>query len=298
MINDRLKPHVHKIKGAKYLAFFDVLNGDFYHFRPKGDIASVRKELKEAGLIFETPTIVPYKTKLNVLERDKEFVLRKLQIRINGCGEDNCWNLKKTGDTKKKMTIHTVEEIIENLHRIPIYQLFVYAEAYDREIILPLLNNLYFEELQFFLEQDITDDEFEILKHRTKSEVRVEKPYPFPIREIITDAYEFFYNHSFNSCLGNQVAIDTQGEVRPCLWWPSEVGNIHREGLRDMIFEGRFNRFWETTKNEIEVCKDCEYIYNCHDCRLNSINPDEDFLAKPIFCNYNPYTGEGNKEID
>ncbi len=298
MINDRLKPHVHKIKGAKYVAFFDVLNGDFYHFRPGGDIDSVRRKLKEEGLIFETPTMVPFKTKINVLERGKELVLRKFQVRIDGCVEDNCWNRKKIGHTKKKMTIYTAEKIIENLKRIPIHKLMVQAETYDRGIIFPLLNSLDFEEFNLVLEHNITDDEVELLKSRTKAKVRVGNPNPFPIKEIITDAYEFFYNQSFNECLGNQVAIDTQGEVRPCLWWPGEVGNIHRENLKEMIFEGRFNRFWEATKNEIDVCKDCEYMYNCHDCRLNSIYPDEYFLAKPVFCGYNPYTGEGNKEAD
>jgi radical SAM protein with 4Fe4S-binding SPASM domain len=298
MINDRLKPHVHKIKGAKYLAFFDVLKGDFYHFRPGGDINAVRRELKDAGLIFETPTMVPFKTKINVLERGKELVLRKLQVRIDGCGEDNCWNRKKIGCTKKKMTIYTAEKIIENLQRIPIHQLKVQAETYDRGIIFSLLKSLDFEEFHLVLEHGITDDEVELLKRRTKADVRVGNPHPFPIREIITDAYDYFYNHSFNACLGNQVAIDTQGEVRPCLWWPSEVGNIQWDNLKGMIIDGRFNRFWETTKNDIEVCKDCEYMYNCHDCRLNSINPDEYFLAKPVFCNYNPYTGEGNKETD
>jgi radical SAM protein with 4Fe4S-binding SPASM domain len=298
MINDRLKPHVHKIKGAKYLAFFDVLNGDFFHFRPGDDIDAVRQELKEAGLIFETPTMVPFKTKLNVLDQGRELVLRKLQVRIDGCGEDNCWNRKKIGYTKKKMTISTAEKITENLQRIPIHQLMVQAVTYDREIIFYLLNSLDFEEFHFVLENGITDDEVEHLKHQTKADVWVGTPHPFPIKEIITDAYFFFYNQSFNSCLGNQVAIDTQGEVRPCLWWPSEVGNIHQENLKEIIIEGRFNRFWETTKSAIEVCKDCEYIYNCHDCRLNSFNPDENFLSKPVFCNYNPYTGEGNKETD
>ena len=86
--------------------------------------------------------------------------------------------------------------------------------------------------------------------------------------------------------------------MRPCLWWPTEVGNINRDHLKDMISERRFNSFWDISKNNIEVCKDCEYKYNCHDCRLNSVNPDEDFTLKPLFCTYDPYTGEGNKETD
>ena len=296
MINDRLKPHVYKIKGAKYLAFFDVLNGDFYHFRPGDDLYAVRRELKEAGLIFETPAPVPVKTKLNVPERGKEMVLKKLQIRIDGRGEDNCWHRQKIGKTKKKMSFHTTEKIIENLQHIPIHRLMVQAETYDRSIIFSLLNNLDFEEFHLILEHGVTAEDIDLLRSQTQAGVRVGSPLPFPIREIITDPYDFFYNHSFNACLGHQVAIDTRGEVRPCLWWPNEVGNIHRENLKDMIIGGCFNRFWDIAKNRIKGCKDCEYKYNCHDCRLNSISPDEDPLAKPVFCNYDPYTGKGNKE--
>ena len=127
--------------------------------------------------------MVPFKTKINVLKRGKELVLRKLQVRIDGCGEDNCWNRKKIGCTKKKMTIYTAEKIIENLQRIPIHQLKVQAETYDRGIIFSLLNSPDFEEFHLVLEHGITDDEVELLKRRTKADVRVGNPHPFPIRK-------------------------------------------------------------------------------------------------------------------
>lgn len=295
MKNDRLKPHVHKIKGAKYLAFFDVLNGDFYHYQPGSDIEKVRRELKEAGLIFETGAMVPFKTMLSVLDREKDLVLRKLQIRIDGCGEGNCWNRKKLGNAKKKMCIHTAQKIIENLQRIPIDRLIIEAETFEKEIVFTLVSGIQPEQLLLVLESSISTDELDILKRNTKTDVRVLTQRNVDIREIITDAYDFFYHHSFNPCLGHQVAIDTQGEIKPCLWWPGELGNVQEEAIRDMIYEGRFKHFWEARKDTIDGCKDCEYRYNCHDCRLNSLTPGENLRLKPVFCCYDPYTGKGNK---
>lgn len=296
MKNDRLKPHVHKIKGAKYLAFFDVLNGNFYHYQPETDIDEVRRELKEAGLIFETGAVVPFKMMLNVLDREEDLVLRTLQIRIDGSVEDNCWNRKKLGSTKKKMCIHTAQKIVENVQRIPIDRLVVEAETYDKEIVFTLLNGLHPEQLQLVLEHGIATDDVDLLKRAGKTDVQVVTQRNVPIRKIITDAYDFVYHHSFNPCLGHQVAIDTEGEIKPCLWWPGELGNIHKETVRDMIYEERFKHYWGAHKDSIEVCKDCEYRYNCNDCRLDSFNSTEDLRLKPVFCCYDPYTGKGNKE--
>jgi radical SAM protein with 4Fe4S-binding SPASM domain len=282
--------------GAKFPAFFDVLNGDFYQYQPGTDIDEVRRELKEAGLIFETEAIVPFKTVLNVLDIEKDLVLRTLQIRLNGCEEDNCWNRRKLGPPKKKMDAHTAEKIVENFQHLPIDRLVVEAETFDKEIVITLLKGLHPEQIHLVLEHGIAADEVELLKRTVKTDVQVVTQRNVPIREIITDAFDFFYHQSFNPCLGHQVAIDTQGEIKPCLWWPGELGHIHKDTVRDMIYEERFKQYWEANKDSIEVCKDCEYRYNCHDCRLNSLNPDEILRLKPVFCCYDPYNGKGNKE--
>jgi hypothetical protein len=184
MRNDRLKPHVHKIKGAKYFAFFDILNGDFYHYQPGPDIEKVRKELKEAGLIFETRAPVPFKTTLSVLDREKHLVLRKLQIRINGCGEDNCWNRKKLGNVKKRMYCHTAKKIIENLQHIPIDRLIIEAETFEREIVFTLANGIQPERLLLVLERNISHDELDLLKRTTKTDIQVLNQSHVNIREI------------------------------------------------------------------------------------------------------------------
>ena len=37
---------------------------------------------------------------------------------------------------------------------------------------------------------------------------------------------------------------------------------------------------------EVESCKDCEFRYNCLDCRAHTKNG---LFGKPITCKYNPF---------
>jgi hypothetical protein len=55
-------------------------------------------------------------------------------------------------------------------------------------------------------------------------------------------------------------------------------------------------RAWASTKDQVAVCKDCEYRYVCFDCRPLSegaAGGRADYLHAPYpRCTYNPYTGE------
>ena len=52
-----------------------------------------------------------------------------------------------------------------------------------------------------------------------------------------------------------------------------------------------FKKYWFINKDQIAVCKDCEFRYICTDCRAYIENP-EDMYSKPLKCAYNPYTSE------
>ena len=43
-------------------------------------------------------------------------------------------------------------------------------------------------------------------------------------------------------------------------------------------------------KDQIAVCKDCEFRYICTDCRAYKEDPEDDY-SKPLKCGYDPYTG-------
>lgn len=52
-----------------------------------------------------------------------------------------------------------------------------------------------------------------------------------------------------------------------------------------------FKKYWYIHKDQIEVCKDCEFRYICTDCRAYLEDPDN-LYSKPLKCGYDPYTCE------
>lgn len=77
---------------------------------------------------------------------------------------------------------------------------------------------------------------------------------------------------------------------------PQTFGNIKDTTLEEALRQKDFKRYWNLTKDHIEVCKDCEFRYICIDCRAftEQTNFDENRLdvSKPLKCGYNPYTAE------
>lgn len=101
-------------------------------------------------------------------------------------------------------------------------------------------------------------------------------------------------NH--NSCLHKKIAIDKFGNIKNCPNMNMTFGNIHKNTIDEAISHNEFQKYWNLTKDEIEVCKDCEFRYICTDCRAYTerthSNEQGLDISKPLKCGYNPYKGE------
>lgn len=71
-------------------------------------------------------------------------------------------------------------------------------------------------------------------------------------------------------------------------------GNIKDTALGKVVASQEFKKYWNLNKDQINICKDCEFRYICTDCRAYIENPD-DMYSKPLKCGYNPYTSEWEK---
>jgi SPASM domain peptide maturase of grasp-with-spasm system len=94
-----------------------------------------------------------------------------------------------------------------------------------------------------------------------------------------------------NSCLNRKISIDVNGEIKNCPSMSKGYGNIKDTTLAEAIEKPGFKDMWYINKDQIAVCKDCEFRYICTDCRAYIENP-EDIYSKPLKCGYNPYTAE------
>jgi SPASM domain peptide maturase of grasp-with-spasm system len=93
----------------------------------------------------------------------------------------------------------------------------------------------------------------------------------------------------YNSCLNQKIAIDEEGMIKNCPSMKNSFGNIQNTTLQKAMKHQDFKKLWHINKNQIAICKDCEFRYICTDCRAFITEPDN-LYSKPFKCTYNPYT--------
>ncbi len=94
----------------------------------------------------------------------------------------------------------------------------------------------------------------------------------------------------FNTCLSGKVGIDVDGEIKNCPSCTECFGDAATTPLRDVVQLDRFRHLGKVQRDQVEVCRDCEYRYICTDCRAFRSDP-ENPLSKPAKCSYDPYSG-------
>jgi radical SAM protein with 4Fe4S-binding SPASM domain len=298
---DRLKPYVYKVKGVKCYALFDILNGNFFRIKPEGKIDELRKQLIEADLIFETEGIVPAKIEYDLSVESTNINIRELQIRLNGRGEDNCWRRIKKKQKGSIMNLKTLKNIIKNFQEIPIDNIRIEAEHFELKKIQKIIDETNSRSIELYIEEGIDKENFINLRKLCESrnkKLSNQKNGKKKIDELHVDAYNFFYSQKFNLCLGHKIAIDTGGEIKPCLWLEKKFGNIVEKNIKRLIISGVLDECWEIKKDEIEVCKDCEFRYNCLDCRVSTMDNTNIGRGKPEFCEYDPSNISSLKKPD
>lgn len=114
---------------------------------------------------------------------------------------------------------------------------------------------------------------------------------------------EYFYSNInllsesqyYNTCLNRKISIDKEGNIKNCPSMTQNFGNIKDTTLKEALSHPDFKKYWNIAKDQIEVCKDCEFRHICTDCRAyterSHFDGDID-VSKPLKCGYNPYTNE------
>lgn len=95
---------------------------------------------------------------------------------------------------------------------------------------------------------------------------------------------------SKNTCLNCKLSIDKDGNIKNCPSMKNNFGNIKDHKLNWQVFNKKFTEMWNIKKDDVKICRDCEYRYICTDCRAYLEDPS-DIYSKPLKCGYDPYTG-------
>lgn len=165
-------------------------------------------------------------------------------------------------------TINAIEELCSSNHRIN--KMILHNSKEDNFIKLKNIFNIYFlkKDVKNFLScGQINESHFTI------------------------NLLHFSESLSHNSCLNKKISIDKDGNIKNCPAMPESFGNIKDTTLVEALNHSDFKKYWNITKDQIDVCRDCEFRYICTDCRAYVENP-EDQYSKPLKCGYDPYTNE------
>ncbi len=103
----------------------------------------------------------------------------------------------------------------------------------------------------------------------------------------------FFASCEGHTCWQGKLAIDAEGNVSPCISdHLNIIGNIRTESLKSLYGQGKMDRYWHFTKDDIEDCSVCEYRFVCFDCRPIIQSMTHDLKGKDPFCTYDPREGK------
>jgi SPASM domain peptide maturase of grasp-with-spasm system len=93
----------------------------------------------------------------------------------------------------------------------------------------------------------------------------------------------------FNTCLNRKISVSVDGEIKGCPAMRHSCGNIRQVRLKQAVRDPVLVQIGSITKDQIAVCRDCEFRYVCTDCRAFTAVPG-DLYSKPAKCSYDPYT--------
>lgn len=109
---------------------------------------------------------------------------------------------------------------------------------------------------------------------------------------FVADRARFDHNRRWNPCWAGKLAIAPNGDFMPCVMGRGEVvGNARTDALADVAAGPGLRRLWGLTKDEIAVCRDCEYRYVCGDCRPLAA-AESGLTGKTARCTYDPARGD------
>lgn len=123
--------------------------------------------------------------------------------------------------------------------------------------------------------------------------------------DFSADRSFFWRSVNGHNCLTGKITITDKGNILPCIFSRNQVvGNISNQTLTEAL-KGAIQNVWQLTKDDVLVCRDCQYRYVCFDCRPLSegaANGNGQYNSAPYpRCTHNPYEdrwGNGTWKLD
>jgi SPASM domain peptide maturase of grasp-with-spasm system len=110
--------------------------------------------------------------------------------------------------------------------------------------------------------------------------------------DFIPNLDSFLESQKFNLFYNRRVYIDNENNVKHAINEIETYGNISDSTVFDIVSLPSFKKLWNIAKDEITVCKDCEFRYICPDNRIPVFDKKTENYYHIEECNYSPYTNQ------
>ena len=199
----------------------------------------------------------------------KECIMSELQLLLSSINPFISVELFIRTRISEELLMELVEEFVN------VKAIFVFNSATGRIVqnVHPEMGNLY------FINEDIEN----------LSCGYICKEY------FCVNADMFKISQVFNSCLFGKISIDENDLIGNCLFSDERYGKYIESDFKTLLNDRGFTKHWNITKDQIDVCKDCEFRHMCTDCRVFIKDP-ENIYSQPAKCTYNPYIAKWQGE--
>ncbi len=129
---------------------------------------------------------------------------------------------------------------------------------------------------------------------QTKRDVINSKMSIISIADFDINIDLFMESKLFNNFYFKRVYINLIGDIFKTENDLTTFGNIKSTSLFSLKSDKKFQKFWNIKKDDISICKDCEYRYMCVDSRKPLFKNQYNLWVLEGTCNYDPYTSKWN----
>ena len=175
-------------------------------------------------------------------------------------------------------------------HFFPTINILIELQNDDIEMYIPYIQNNTFVNFNFVTaisNENITS------KH---SNVSFIEDFPY-IRKKTNHFYttiSLFYENNKHNAFYNRTIFIQNGNICNYAWNYKKVMKFLDYDLSKIELDSYFTQLWDVSKNNIVVCKDCEYRNICIDNRIPIIQ--ETHICFEVECPYNPYIAKWQGE--
>ncbi|OED39671.1 grasp-with-spasm system SPASM domain peptide maturase, partial [Flavobacteriaceae bacterium (ex Bugula neritina AB1)] len=252
------------------LIFFDA-NPDLF---PK-----ISLEWKSPSLI--TNVIIDYDS----IEHDFEHIMEQLEVLKCSYVQVRFFS---------KINLSRIVEMVELLNEMK-------SRVISIDFIIPYCENIRKEELEIVVKRNPRIHSIIVFNapfNKSHNAIWKKMGYiMFVKRNILNEKHcgiineEYFYSNiklysesqHHNTCLNRKISIDKEGNIKNCPSMSQSFGDIKSTTLLKALSLPDFKKYWNITKDQIEVCRDCEFRHICTDCRAYVEEPNNQ-NSKPLKC--------------